>query len=186
MKQLIIVLGLVLLLAAPTVLAQDEGPKLGVGAWAGMSIPVIQDDQESGMVFGFMGRFKVLPFLVLEPGFSFAKWGAPETIEGIDFGIDGSKLTSIGINATLGGAPGVPGVKPFFVAGIASYKVKNDDTGYDESNLGWNAGLGIGYGISPSFDLDFRGLVVVAPQENGSKKALSITGGLNFNFGASQ
>jgi len=184
-KQLIIVLGLVLLLAAPLVLAQ-EGPKLGVGAWAGMSIPVIQDDQESGMVFGFMGRFKVLPFLVLEPGMSFTKWGAPDAIEGITWDINGSKLTSIGINATLGGAPGVPGVKPFFVAGVASYKVKNDDTKYDESNLGWNAGLGIGYGISPAFDLDIRGLVVVAPQDNGSKKALSITGGLNFNFGAGQ
>ena len=183
MKQLTVVLGLVLLLAVPQVTAQ-EGPKLGVGAWAGMSIPVIQDDQESGMVFGFMGRFKVLPFLVVEPGVSFTKWGAPDDIEGIDFGKDGSKLTSIGVNATLGGAPGVPGVKPFFVAGVASYKVKNDVNGYEQSNLGWNAGLGLGFGLSPSFDLDFRGLVVVAPQDNGSKKALSVTGGLNFNFGA--
>lgn len=185
MKQLSIVLGLVLLLAAPLALAQ-EGPKLGVGAWAGMSIPIVQDDQESGMVFGFMGRYKLLPFLVVEPGISFTKWGAPDAIEGIDFGIDGSKLTSIGVNATLGGAPGVPGVKPFFVAGVASYKVKNDDTGYDNSKLGWNAGLGLGFGLSPAFDLDFRGLMIVAPQEGGSKKALSVTGGLNFNFGASQ
>lgn len=185
MKQFIVVSALVLLIAAPPALAQ-EGPKLGVGAWAGMSIPVIQDDQESGMVFGFMGRFKVLPFLVVEPGMSFTKWGAPDAIEGIDFGIDGSKLTSIGVNATLGGAPGVPGVKPFFVAGVASYKVKNDDTGYDNSKLGWNAGMGLGFGLSPSFDLDFRGLLIVAPQENGSKKAISITGGLNFNFGAMQ
>ncbi len=74
MKQLIIVLGLVLLLAAPTVLAQDEGPKLGVGAWAGMGIPVFQDDRECGMVYGCMGRFTVLPCLVLVPGFSLATW----------------------------------------------------------------------------------------------------------------
>jgi len=182
-RKLLMVAGLVLLLAVPSALAQ-VGPKFGVGAWAGMSIPVIQDDQESGMVFGFMGRFKVLPFLVVEPGLSFTKWGAPDAIEGVDFGIDGSKLTSIGVSATLGGAPGVPGVKPFFVAGVASYKVKNDDTDYDNSKLGWNAGLGLGFGLTPSFDLDFRGLLIVAPQEGGSKKALSITGGLNFNIGA--
>lgn len=185
MRKLLVVSGLVLLLAVPSALAQD-GPKLAVGAWGGLSIPVVQDDQESGMVFGFMGRFRALPFLVVEPGVSFTKWGAPDQIEGIDFGIDGSKLTSIGVSATLGGIPGEMGVKPFLVAGIASYKVKNDDTGYDESNLGWSAGGGVAIGLTPSFALDFRGLAIVAPQENGSKKALAVTGGLNFSFGAVQ
>jgi hypothetical protein len=76
------------------------------------------------------------------------------------------------------------GVMPYFVAGIGSYKVKNDDTGYDQSKIGFSGGLGLGVGLSPRFGLDVRGKFIVAPQEEGgSKKAVGITAGVNFHFG---
>jgi len=182
-RRVLIIVAVGLLMTAVTASAQP-GVKLGVGGFAGLSIPVIQDDQESGSEFGFKARWGLGKILVVEPNVTFTKWGKPGTVEGVDLGIDGSKLTGIGLDLVLGNSPGALGLKPYFMAGFGSYKVKNDDTGYDESNLGWNAGLGIGFGVSPKFDLDIRGKVVVAPQDQGSKKAFGIVAGLNFNFGS--
>ena len=183
MKKAVLMAALVAILL-PAIGVAQPGPKLGVGGFAGLSLPVVQDDQELGNEFGLRGRLGLANLIVVEPYVSFVSWGAPDNIDGVDFGIDGSKLTSFGIEASLGNTPGQMGVSPFFFAGLGSYKVKNDDTGYDQSKLGFSGGLGIGIGVSPKFALDFRGKVVVAPQEEGgSKKAVGITAGLNFNFG---
>ena len=92
-------------------------------------------------------------------------------------------MTSFGVDALLGGAPGVPGFKPYFVVGAASYKVKNDDTKFEESNLGVSGGLGLMLGLSPKFDADIRGKAVIIPMEDGgSKKAISVIAGVTVNL----
>lgn len=174
------IIALVLLLAVATVSAQT--PKFGVGAFAGLSMPLAQDDQGSGTEFGFRGRLK-LSFVTVEPNFTIAKWGEGDLIAGVTAMPDGSKVTSFGVDALLGGAPGVPGFKPFFVIGAGSYKVKNDDTQFDESALGFSGGLGFLFGFSPKIDVDVRGKAIVIPMDGGgSKKALSVTAGLAMNF----
>jgi hypothetical protein len=180
LKKTLIILG-ILLFITPVINAQ--GITLGVGVFGGANIPVVQDDQSNGSVFGFLLRVKALPFVVIEPNVSFGKWGKPDPVDGIDLGIEGSKINSYGVDATLGGLPGVPGVKPYFVGGIGIYKIKNDDTGYDESNMGYSLGIGIGIGAIPKIDVDFRGKFIIAPQEDSSKKAIYITGGITYNFG---
>lgn len=184
----LIVMAVVLLMLPALAAAQTTSQtttKLGVGGFAGLSIPVVQDDQESGTEFGLRVRYGLGTMFVLEPYVSFVKWGGPDEIEGITWGIDGSKVTSFGVEATLGNSPGKIGLLPFLFAGAGSYKVKNDDTGYDQSKIGFSGGLGLGFGLSPQLALDFRGKLMVAPQkEGGSKKALGVTAGLNFNFGA--
>ncbi len=56
-------------------------------------------------------------------------------------------------------------------------------TGFDESNIGYKGGLGIGFGLSPKFDVDVRGGLLVVPQEDGgSKKGALITGGVTVNL----
>lgn len=184
MKKAITVACLLMLVAATSAVAQSGGPRLGVGAFAGLSIPVLQDDQAQGTEFGFKGRVGFGSLLVVEPYVSFAQWGEPDPVEDVELGIDGSKLTSFGLDAVLGNMPGKLGVAPYFVAGVGSYKVKNDDTEYESSKIGWSAGLGLGYGFSPQLSLDLRGRVIVAPQEEGgSKKAIGATAGINFSFG---
>lgn len=182
MKRLTLLVVCFLLIVASA--SAQTGVKLGVGANFGLNFPLIQDDQASGTEFGFKGRWGLGTFIVLEPNLTFAKWGKPDAIDGVELGIDGSKLNGIGLDVVLGNAPGAIGFKPYFVAGVGSYKVKNDETGYDDSNLGFNFGLGFGVGLSPKFDLDLRGKAVIAPQDSGSKKALAIVGGVNFNFGS--
>ncbi len=179
MRRVVLITFLIVLM---TPLAEAEGIRLGVGAFGGWNIPVAQDDQSDGTVFGVMGRIRFLSIFVAEPNVTFGKWGNPDVIRGIDLGIEGSKINSYGINATVGNLPGFVGVKPFAFAGGSIYSIKNDETGYDESKLGWSAGLGVAYGVAPQFDIDVRGTAVVAPQEEGSKKAVYITGGLTYYF----
>ncbi|MEZ5360221.1 MAG: outer membrane beta-barrel protein [Candidatus Zixiibacteriota bacterium] len=180
MRKTLLVLGVLFLTVS---MSHAEAPKFGVGGFGGINIPIVQDDQKSGTVFGLKGRLVVTSFLVAEPHVSFGKWGDPDPIDGVNLEIAGSKITSFGIDATLGGMPGKKGLKPFAFVGFASYKVKNDDTAYDESKLGIAGGFGFLIGVSPLLDIDIRGKAVIAPQEEGSKKAVWILGGLNYYFG---
>jgi len=187
LKKIILILGILLIM---TTMVQAQSLKLSAGLFGGVSIPVVQEDQSQGTVFGIMGRFNLMSIFQFEPYVSFAKWGSPDAIDSdvpgsdpLDLGIDGSKVTSFGIDVLLGGAPGVPGLKPIFIGGIGYYKVKNDDTGYEESKLGFAAGLGINFGFIPKIDLDVRAKAIIIPQEEGSKKAINITAGLLYNFG---
>jgi hypothetical protein len=180
MKLLVSII-LVLLVAASGLVAQTP-VKFGAGAFAGLSIPIVQDDQKSGTVFGLRGRIKLIPVIVFEPNITFTKWGKPDPLEEIDLGIDGSKLTSFGIDATIGGLPGAVGFKPFLVVGAGSYKIKNDDTQFDMSKLGYQGGFGFLIGFVPKLDIDVRGTFLVIPIEGGSKKAAMATAGLTWNF----
>jgi len=176
--------GCVLVLAMATLAAAQPGPKLGVGAFAGLNFPALQDDQSQGMEYGFRGRVGFGSLFVVEPYVSFVKWGEPDPAGDVDLGIDGSKVTSFGIEAMLGNLPGVRGFAPFFFAGFGSYKVENEDTGYEGSKLGWSAGLGVGFGLSPQISLDVRGRAMIAPQEEGgSKKGLGVIAGINYSLG---
>jgi len=149
-----------------------------------MNIPILQDDQASGTAFGVMVRIKFLSFMSAEPNAVFGKWGEPGDVDGFQLGISGSKVNSFGVDGIIGSMPGTVGLKPYAVIGVGSYKIKNDDTGYDESNIGFSGGLGFGIGVSPKFDVDLRGKFLVIPQDQGSKKALTLTGGLLYYLGS--
>jgi hypothetical protein len=182
MKKAVLVLVCLAVLVSVAQAVSPE-PRIGVGAFAGLNIPVIQKDQKSGTEFGFRARIALLPFLVAEPNFTMVKWGKPDAVDGVVLGINGSKVTSFGLDATLGFAPGTKGFKPFGIIGIGSYKVKNDDTKYDQSNIGFCGGIGFGLGVAPKIDIDVRGKAVVIPQtDGGSKKGLSLTAGLGYSF----
>jgi opacity protein-like surface antigen len=178
----------VLLVTGSMALAQSPA-KFGVGVFGGISVPVLQEDQGNGTEFGLKGRWGLGSLFTIEPFFTSTKWGEPDPVaipDGgtFDLGISGSKVTSFGVEAVLGNGVGKMGIAPYFVAGFGSYKVKNDDTGFDHSSLGWSAGLGLGIGLTPQLGLDVRGKLVVIPQDpDGSKKSVGIVGGLNYTFG---
>lgn len=183
MKKIILLLILLTLLAP---LTQAQGLKLSAGAFGGLNLPVVQDDQKTGSVFGLRAGLRVMPILTVEPNVTFGKWGSPNEIEGVKWEIDGSKINSYGIDAIIGNLHGIKGFKPFGFVGAGIYNVKNDDTEYDESKLGFSGGFGFAIGLSPTLDIDVAGRLVVAPQEEGSKKALFFTSGLNFYFNFGQ
>ncbi|MCB2229691.1 outer membrane beta-barrel protein [bacterium] len=164
------------------------GPaKFGVGAFGGVNIPVVQDDQASGPMFGFKMRYQMMPIITIEPFIAFTSYGAPEN-DDFDFDIDGSSITSFGVDATLGNPVGKMGFKPYFVLGLGLYDQSNDQVdavfGEAGSQAGLSGGFGFGIGLSPQFDLDLRGKAHIAGTDgDASKKSISITGGLNYYFG---
>lgn len=183
MKKSVIAVGLVLLLAG---LASAQAPKFGVGASGGINIPIVQDDQKSGSIFEFRGKLQPLPFLGVEPKLSFSSYGSPDTFEDVVWDIDGSKLVMYGVDGVLGSGPGL-GPRPFFIFGLGMYSISNDDTEAfieSQTKFGWSAGVGLGIGVSPKFDIDVRGkLHVITYEGSSSKKSLAVTGGLNYYFG---
>ncbi len=177
-KLLMAALGLLLLIQP----AMAAGISAGVGAFGGLEMPIIQDDQEQGTVFGFKGRLKA-SFITLEPNIMFTKYGDPD-FEDVIGDPDGSKLTSFGLDALLGSSLGGPGVSTFFFAGIGIYKTKNDQLQVDESEVGISGGLGLEIGLGTKLGLEVRGRVVVVGTEGGgSKKAALLTAGVNYHFG---
>lgn len=181
MRRLLILLALVLMFCSSV---WAVGPSFGVGFSAGTDIPIVQQDQKSGSVFGFKGRIKLIPLISLEPNLNFTKFGAP-VIAGLNTtGLEGSKITAVGLDATLGAGMGGPGFKPYLLFGFGSFKTKNDVTKADVSTFGWTTGLGFEIGVGPTLGLGVRGKLAILPQENGgSKKSAALTGGINYYFG---
>ena len=176
-KFLILTIGLLLMLQS----ASAAGLAVGVGAFGGVGIPVVQEDQSQGTVFGIRGSVKMLLNITLEPHVTFLKYGDPD----IDVIIDdptGAKVNAFGVDARLGSLAG-QGLSPFFFAGIGIYKTKNDDFQIDNSEVGISGGLGVEIGVSPSLGLEVRGrLDVIGTEGGGSKKAALITAGVNYHF----
>lgn len=186
MSKRIILLGIAILLLP--VVSMAQGISLGVGASGGLNIPIVQNDQASGTAFGIRGLVGLMSFVRVEPNISFAKYGDPTIDEpGITSDLDGSKLTSYGVDAVLGAPMGTPGLAPFGLVGAGFYKAKRDQTAdFDsgDSDFGWRFGLGLGMGLSSGLALDVRGVLNLVTVEGGSsKKTIFAQAGLNYFFG---
>lgn len=183
MRKIVNLLIVVLLPLAVTA----EQPTLSIGGFAGLDIPIVQDDQGQGSVFGFKANWGALKLITIEPYISFTKFGEPDSPDGdpgLFDGYDGSKIASYGVNGILGGSSGKAGLYPYFLGGIGFFNMKRDITSQDETDFGYNAGLGVEFGLSSGIAIDFRGSLHVIPIDGGgSKKSASITGGLNYFLG---
>jgi len=178
-KLLMVTIGLMLLIEP----VSAAGIQAGAGVFGGLAIPVVQDDQASGSVFGFKGSVKMLSIFTLEPNVMFTKYGDPD-IDNIIDDPSGAKITGFGLDVLLGSSLGAPGVSPFFFAGIGTYKTKNDDLQVDHSDAGLSAGLGLEIGLGPSLGIEGRGRFLMIGTEGGaSKKSIMATAGVNYYFG---
>jgi len=186
MSKRIILIGFCLILMAAS--GHAEAIKLGLGASGGLNIPVVQDDQANGTAFSIRGMVGLMSFVRFEPNVNFAKYGDPSIDEpGITNNLDGSKLTSYGVDAVLGSPMGAPGLAMFGLAGAGFYKATRDQTAdFDsgDSDFGWRFGLGVGIGMSSGLALDVRGVMNLVTVDGGSsKKSIFAQAGLNYFFG---
>lgn len=174
-------LTMMVLLLCSSVSAQ--GVKLGVGVFGGLEYPLGQDDQAKGTVFGFRAKIKALPIITIEPRISFTSFGEPEG-DLFTLDLDGSKVTSYGVDAVIGAPFGGKGFAMFGVLGAGFYNMKRDQTFEDFTELGWSAGLGFAIGFMPMMSGEVRGMGHVVPYEDGgSAKSASVTVGLNYFIG---
>src|SRR5262247_3288292 len=75
---------------------------IGVSGFAGMSIPIVQDDNGTGPIFGVRIPVQLLSHVTLEPFFASTSDGeASEEIGGVSSTRSGFDVTSFGANALL-------------------------------------------------------------------------------------
>lgn len=154
----------------------------GVGGFGGVSIPLVQEDGEQGLVFGGHVKLSLGGLLGVEPNFTYFKNGDWSPDDDPAVNLTGSKFSSIGVNLILGGAGPVKGFRFFPFVGVNYYNESSDL--YDaDSKLGWNGGIGLEIGMG-NIGLEARGSFELMPLDGGgSRKWGHITGGLNIYFG---
>ena len=148
---------------------------VGVGAFGGWSVPVVQEDQGNGSIYGFRFPLTFTPLVAVEPYFSSSALG-DKTVSsgGFEYTREGSDVTTWGANVTFSmGGP----MRFFPYAGIGT--VNYQRTGQDENYTSYQFGLGLGFTPAPKVSLDVRAELQMAAKDQVSRK----TG--NFTVGAS-
>ena len=164
------------ILATALLSGAARAASIGGGFFAGVAVPIVQEDQDNGSIWGLRAPVKLVPLLAVEPYFSMATLGDKTvTIGGFSTTREGSEITGFGLNAmlTMGGP-----VRFYPFGGIGTAKYKR--AGQDESFTAYNLGLGLGLGVIPKVDLDLRGEFQAAANEGISRKTVNITLGASY------
>jgi hypothetical protein len=151
---------------------------IGIGAFGGMSYPVLQDDTGNGTLYGVRVPVNVVPFLSVEPYWSSSKLGDKvQNIGGIDFTRAGFDETAYGANLIL--ATGGP-LSFYPLAGIGKTTLKRP--GLDTSYTTYNAGFGIGISAIPKLTIHIRGELQAVVDGQTTRKFGNATAGVSYSF----
>ena len=149
---------------------------IGLGGFGGWAIPVLQEDQDQGSVYGLRAPLSFTPLLTVEPYWSSSALGDQTVnVGGVDFTREGSDVTTFGANVLL--TTGGP-VRFYPYAGIGS--VKYERTGQDETFTSYSFGLGLGFTPAPKVSLDLRGELQAATKDQVSRKTANVTVGVSY------
>jgi hypothetical protein len=176
MKRLGSFVVLMLLLAAGTASAGS----VGVGLFGGTAIPIVQDDNGSGAVFGVRVPVALVPLVTVEPWYASFAGGAKD--QEMDDGLgtvsyEGIDVKSYGANLllTFGGK-----FQLYPYAGIGSYKLER--AGLEATRTGYNFGLGLALSPVPKLAVHVRGELDAAVDGEASRKWATVTGGVTYSF----
>lgn len=151
---------------------------IGAGAFGGVSIPVVQDDNGQGSIYGIRAPIGIAPIFTVEPYASWTSGGdVEETINTIPLTRSGIDLQSYGANVlfTFG-----TGFQLFPFAGIGMTSSERD--GLDQSSTQWNFGLGLGFKpFKVPLMIDVRGEYASVTDEDNTETARNFA---NITVGA--
>jgi len=171
----------VLALALAAGVATASPIRVGIGAYGGLSYPVLQDDVGNGAVYGLRAPVRLLPMITVEPYWLTGKMDdATETIGGVEYTRDGFDEKGYGANAILGHVGG-GGFSFYPFAGIGSHKLTRTGT-EDIKETAYNFGLGFGLSPTPKVSLQVRGEVNMIKTGDTSRKFGNATVGLNYDL----
>jgi hypothetical protein len=150
---------------------------IGIGAYAGMSYPVLQEDVASGSMYGLRVPVALTPLFTFEPYYGSASLGdKDETVADITYTREGFDESAYGLNAMM--TTGGP-VQFYPMLGIG--KTQLTRTGADDLNLTtWNFGLGFGFVPMPKLSVHVRGELQMAMDGDASRKFGNITVGASY------
>jgi hypothetical protein len=171
---------MILMLFALAILPCAAGAtSVGLGAFGGPSIPIIQDDNGSGTQFGVRVPVTLLPLVTVEPYY------VKGTGDSKDQEVDGQTFTRSGIDVSGFGANllltfgGKFQMYPY--AGIGSYKLSRTGS-EDQTNTAYTFGLGFGLSPMAKISIHVRGELAAAVEGAVSRKWANATVGVSYNI----
>jgi len=172
------------LIAGLALIASATGARaggIGIGAYAGTSIPVLQDDNANGPIWGLRVPVHFTPIVTVEPYFAKTSGGdRDQEAAGVTYTRTGMDVTSYGANVLLNFGTGFQ-MSPFF--GIGSNKLERP--GLNETQGGWDAGLGLGFGLPlTGLSGNVRGALNVVKDpasDSVSRKWAELTVGVSYS-----
>lgn len=175
MKRLFATVFLVALLAP----AVAHAGTIGIGAFGGASIPVVQDDAKQGSIFGVRVPVHLVPLLMVEPYYAKSGLGDVEdTFAGLSYTRDGFDVSSYGANVMLSlGGP----LQFYPFVGIGQNTVKREGSD-DQTLTGYNFGLGFGITPAPKLHVHLRGELQAIVDGDASRKFGNVTAGLSYDL----
>lgn len=182
MKRIFFAASLLLVLSAGTAGATA----VGVEVFGGVAIPVVQDDNNTGPMYGIRVPVTLPSIFTIEGFYSRTQGGeTTKTLEGEEYVRSGYDVNAFGANLILGHTGG-DGFAVFPYFGIMSNKFSRSG-GRDFSNTGFDLGLGVGFSIIPKLWIDARaeGAMIITENDNTSRKFANLTVGVGYNFYAS-
>ena len=173
MKRNALVAG-VLVLAMCVTTAPASAEQFALGAYGGYQWPIVQDDADHGVLFGFKGKVKVLPWLDLEPNITSLKNGDTTTDSGATISAPDVWHYALNGNLTFGGMF-------HLTAGIGWASIDLPSTG-SENSFAFNAGLAFEVPIGAlTLDISPR-FLLINHADGASRKHGMIMAGLNYWF----
>jgi len=156
------------------------GVGVGVGAYGGMSIPIVNDLSESGSTYGVRVPLNFAPMFTVEPFWASSSLGdVDETFGGTSYTRDGGETSGFGANALF--PFGGTGFSFFPFVGLGSYKIEREGS-EDITETGFNFGLGIGFSPIPKLGLNLRGEINSIITDETSQKAANVTLGASYHL----
>ncbi|KPK99740.1 MAG: hypothetical protein AMJ91_06545 [candidate division Zixibacteria bacterium SM23_73_3] len=158
--------------------------KFSIGGFAGLNIPIGQEDMGNGTLFGVKGRVLLLPFLGVEPNFVFSQYGDKEhNVGGETMTREGGDITSFGADAVFGSFSGFSQARFYGLLGINSNTLKREKIP-DQTRLGLSFGAGIEFLPTDVFSIEVRARIhAISLDGGGGRDNLELTAGLNYYFG---
>lgn len=149
---------------------------IGVGAYGGMSFPLVQEDVSQGSLMGLRFPVTLVPLVTVEPYWASSSLGdKDQTIGGLTYTRAGFDESAFGVNAML--TTGGP-VQFYPFVGLGSTKLKR--AGYDASLTTYNAGFGLGFAPVPKLSVHVRGEFQMAVDGGASRKFGNVTLGASY------
>ena len=172
-----------LMLAALFLLAgQAESAQIGVGAFWGKNLPIVQEDASLDKLYGFKLILIPFSFVALEPNFTYSGMGqATLNIGGTSMTRDGGQIKSYGIDLLLGNFS-----SRFFhiyLLGGLSKSTLQKESLPDFNKTAFNAGVGLEITPVKRLGLEVQAKALLLPlDQGGAKDNLGISGGVNLYF----
>ena len=174
------------MLVAATVLAciapRAHAVTVGIGAYGGTSVSVIQQDNKGGGIFGARLPVSLIPLFTIEPYFATSSGGKLTKVFGDhSYTRSGFDQKVFGANLLFGSAIAGRGIKFMNSLGISSNKLTRAGS-TDISEMGYSEGLGLGVGVTPEIALIVRGDLSLVKTGETSRKFANATINLYYTL----